>query len=584
MSIRSEFRTELPVPRPNPLRWQSMARRAQTAIAAAAALLCAAAGFLPQHFRAGRVLEWKLRDAHVLLTPPRAPENILIVSIDESATEAFPEPLLFWHNYYARAIERLAAAGARVTALDMVFAIPVESYAPGLDARLAAAIAQAEPAMPVLLGTAPLARQKEQERAVPANLLAASLGRLVDVALIPDEDDFIRRVELEPPGQPPALALAAAEILAGRRLPRPAGPMEIRHAGPAGTVARIPLNELLAADDQRLRSLAHEKIVLIGADLPFDRHATPYYAFRPGHPANTAGVEIHASAIATLLDGNWRSEAPAWVRLLAQFLAAFGAVLLAWRFRGRRLVIFLLLWTFASAAAGHAAARSGWWLSQTGLALGLAGGAIAGLIAARRLLREAVHAYAGAEVARAAAESGSLAPEARLVRATVLFTDARGFSSWGENRSPAEIAAGLSSYLGALAEIAARHGGTVNKLSGDGMLVLFLEDGGPGHAARAIAAAREMLAAPGELRTSAGIHTGELILGVVSAGGKLEYTALGDAVNIAARLEQLNRETGTQILISEAARAEAGLTARPVGCFLVKGRRAPVDACTLEER
>jgi adenylate cyclase len=92
-----------------------------------------------------------------------------------------------------------------------------------------------------------------------------------------------------------------------------------------------------------------------------------------------------------------------------------------------------------------------------------------------------------------------------------------------------------------------------------------------------------MLAAPGELHTSAGIHTGELILGVVSAGGKLEYTALGDAVNVAARLEQLNRETGTRVLISEAARAEAGLTARPAGCFLVKGRRAPVDACTLEE-
>jgi len=115
------------------------------------------------------------------------------------------------------------------------------------------------------------------------------------------------------------------------------------------------------------------------------------------------------------------------------------------------------------------------------------------------------------------------------------------------------------------------------------MLVLFLEETGADHAVRAVAAVREMLTVEGELRTSAGIHTGEVVLGVIGSGGKLEYTALGDAVNVAARLEHLNREAGTRVLMSGAVVEEAGLTARAAGCFLVKGRRAAVEAYTLEE-
>lgn len=566
---------------PNSLSWQSMLRRTPAALAAVSGLVCALAGFLPLETRAGRVIEWKLRDAHVLFTPARTPANLLIVATDEAATEAFPEPLLFWHRHYAEAIERLAAAGARVIALDMVFAIPVEPWAPGLDARLAAAIARAEPATPVLVGTAPLARQKEQERAVPANLLAASLGRLVDVTLTPDEDDFVRRLPLVNPDGLPSLALAAAGLYLGQPVdPRPAAQLEIRHAGPAGSIARVSLKELLAADEQRLRALAHGRIVLLGADLPFDRHATPYYAFRPGQPANTAGVEIHASAIDTLLTASWPREALLPLRLALQFLAAAAAFLLTWRLRGGRLAGSLLLLTLATALTAHAAARAGWWLSQSGLVLALAGGAVLGVAAGRRLMREAVRRYAAPAVADAVAATGQLHPPARRATATVLFTDLRGFTAWCESRSPGEVAAGLNAHISTLAAIVQRHGGEVNKLTGDAMLALFLDGS---HAARAVAAAREILAAPTELPVSAGLHTGDVVLGAIGGGGKLEYTALGDAVNVAARLESLNRETGTRLLLSEATRAAAGLTARPVGCFLMKGRRVPVEACTVEE-
>lgn len=248
-------------------------------------------GWLPGEFRAGRVVEWKMRDAHVIATGARVPAEVVLVTVDEAATEAFEEPLLFWHGYYAEAIERLAAAGARVVALDMVFGVPVERWAPGLDPRLAgAAMAAEDRGTAVLVGTASLGRQKQEERAVGLNMLAASLDRLVDVALVADEDDFVRRVQLVNEEGRRALSLAAAEAYLGRAARRPAGGvMEIRHAGPAGTVKRMSLKEALEAEAGVLKEWAGGRIVLIGADLPMDRHATPYYAFRTGIPANTAG-------------------------------------------------------------------------------------------------------------------------------------------------------------------------------------------------------------------------------------------------------------------------------------------------------
>lgn len=558
-----------------------MLRRTPAAVAAVSAMVCALAGLAPTQTRAGRVVEWKMRDAHVLLTPVRAPREVLLVTVDAAATEAFQEPLLFWHARYADAIDRLAGAGARVIALDIVFAVPVEAYAPGLDARLAAAVARAEPGTPVLLGTAPLARQKEQERAVPVNILAASLGRLTDVTLTPDEDDFVRRFAPVNREGVPSLALAAAQTYLGRPVrTTPGEEVEIRHAGPAGTVERISLRDLLSAPAEEVAVRARGRIVLIGADLPFDRHATPWYAFRPGQPANTAGVEVHASAAATLLAGWFRREAPWGMRFAAQMAFAFAGFWLTRRQRGRALVALLGLLTVVTLAGGHAAFRAGWWFSQTGLLVAMAGGAVMGLAAGRWLLREAVRRYAAPAVAEAVASSGSLHPPARRIEATVLFADIRGFSAWCETRTPSEVAAGLNAHFDSLAAIIQRHGGEVNKFSGDAILALFLEGD---HARRAIEAVREALAAVLPFPVSAGIHTGELVLGVIGGGGKLEYTALGDAVNVAARLEALNRETATRVLISETTATAAGLTGRPVGCFLVKGRRAAVEACTLKE-
>lgn len=158
----------------------------------------------------------------------------------------------------------------------------------------------------------------------------------------------------------------------------------------------------------------------------------------------------------------------------------------------------------------------------------------------------------------------------RAAIATVLFSDMRGFTSWAEHRPPEEVLAFLNVLQGALADQVHQHGGMVDKFLGDGMLAVFGTTGASGnHARAALDAATGMLDAvarmnreipeAAELRIGVGIHTGEVVVGILGSGAKMESTILGDTVNTAARLESLTKERGVSLLVSgEAARAIGG--------------------------
>jgi adenylate cyclase len=170
---------------------------------------------------------------------------------------------------------------------------------------------------------------------------------------------------------------------------------------------------------------------------------------------------------------------------------------------------------------------------------------------------------------------------------TVLFSDIRGFTSASERDRPEAIVAQLNQYFSRMVEILFRHHGTLDKFMGDGVMALFgapLDD--PDHAEHAVAAALDMVAALAELNHTwtaegrppfeigIGINTGEMIAGNIGSEAIMSYTAIGDAVNLGARLESLNKEYGTRIIISEATRAllRRPYPLRPLGDALVKGR------------
>src|SRR2546427_6842977 len=172
---------------------------------------------------------------------------------------------------------------------------------------------------------------------------------------------------------------------------------------------------------------------------------------------------------------------------------------------------------------------------------------------------------------------------------TVLFSDIRGFSTLAEQLPAREVAGILGRHLAAMADIVIEHGGTIDKFAGDGVMAVFgAPDPMPDHAERALLCACAMqvkqhevngqLEADGlpALGVGIGVNTGTVIAGTVGGGGRLEYTVLGDAVNLAQRL-QAEARPGEVLAARSTAEAAPGVPTRSIGLVEVKGRREPVD-------
>ena len=177
-------------------------------------------------------------------------------------------------------------------------------------------------------------------------------------------------------------------------------------------------------------------------------------------------------------------------------------------------------------------------------------------LAEREQIRAALGTYVDPEVAeRILAEGTSLAGEE--VEVTVMFLDVRDFTGFAERSSPADVVATLNRMFELAVPILGEHGGHVDKFVGDGLLAVFgTPDAARRPRASALAAALEIAAAVqeafgDELRIGIGVNSGPVVAGNVGGGGRLEFSVIGDAVNVAARVEAATRQTGDTILLSE---------------------------------
>jgi adenylate cyclase len=183
------------------------------------------------------------------------------------------------------------------------------------------------------------------------------------------------------------------------------------------------------------------------------------------------------------------------------------------------------------------------------------------------------------EVLESVIEAGGVPLDGESREVTVMFSDLRGFTRYSQGRDPQGVVRELNEYFDEMVGCVLRNGGMVNKYIGDGMLALF---GAPvhhaDHARRAVICAQEMVARMDALnqrreaakmdpwRIGIGIHTGEVVVGFVGARDKkMEYTANGDTVNVASRIEGLNKEFKTQILMSAATRDRLGADIATIG-------------------
>lgn len=209
----------------------------------------------------------------------------------------------------------------------------------------------------------------------------------------------------------------------------------------------------------------------------------------------------------------------------------------------------------------------------------------------REFLRETFGRYVPEEVAKVIlANRGMLLPQRRY--ATILYTDIAGFTTICEGMAPERVVAMLNEYFSALVEVTHRYKGVVTQFQGDALLAVYnipIEDAN--HATDAVLSALEIRKVVSQRRfgdgiklpTRIGVNTGTVVAGAVGAGNRLSYTVHGDAVNVAARLEQMNKKMGTTILVSDYTRelVRKDIRFERLGKMEIRGKTEPLIVYTV---
>jgi adenylate cyclase len=364
----------------------------------------------------------------------------------------------------------------------------------------------------------------------------------------------------------------------------------IDFVGGPGTVTAIPAGPLVALARSGVKGDADNpfrgKIVLVGATFPESRDLYPT-------PVGLmAGVEIHANIIETLLSRRTLLPPPLGLNLAVLAAACLAVALLsAWLRPLWVAVASAGLIALFAAVSYEAYARGGYWLDFVAPVTGMLAYLQGARMVARRRLRRTFGEFVSPEVvARVARDGATLGGELRTV--SVLMSDVRGFTTMAERLPPAEVSETMNEYFTAMVDVILAHRGMVQDFIGDGILAVFgapLDDAD--HPMQAVRSALGMQAALDRLNArwkaagrsplaiGAAVHTGPVFAGYLGSPRKKKYGVLGDTVNTAARIEGLNRELGTTILVSGAARAVLGdrVTARERGALPLKGKAEPVE-------
>jgi adenylate cyclase len=535
--------------------------------------------------------------------PPAETQRTVVVGIDDLALERFPEPLVLWHRYFAGLIDAAAAAGADAVGLDVIPSISLDSLAPELDAELFRALRGAGSAgTPVILGY-----DAGEEGLLPHRKFRFAASGLGYLNFWPDADGVIRRYRTyltNPQGERKNLALGLAvlpkqaveqlgevpqELLVGYQNPLP----------PVYSLAEV-FDRQQQGDSAWLEERLRDKLVLVGITAPklHDRHPAP---LANGDTGLLHGIFVHALAIDTLLAGQ-RIEGPEPRLATALFLLiAIGSGLLAMLLPPLRAAGVIGMAALVGYAAIHFAFSRLLWLPASPLLAALLVPALlSGLVRyveeyrQFRTLQRYFQSYVNTEVMQEIIDHPEqLGFQGKHVEATVMFTDIRNFTTLSEHLPPEQVVEGLNRYFSAMTGTVIEAGGYLNRYLGDGILAIFgapapLPESGAPAAVRSAMRMREELErlnrealfpGVGELRIGIGIHTGAAIVGNIGCFEKMDYSIIGDTVNLASRIESKTKEYGVQILLSEATYrlVESMVEVRQVGTAHVKGREQGVE-------
>lgn len=501
----------------------------------------------------------------------------------------------------ARALTALDGMGAKSIGIDILIDQPQDE-----DAELIAAFRGMR--TPTFVAFADTESNQEQLIYEQQQYLEAFLAQLkgsnvrpASIRLETDPDNVARSWPSHPANLPEMLVLSMQ--------PSP------RFKGYAGSIAyRLPRFEDrpvfasypidLFANPEVAPAFAEQirgRHVLIGGDIvDIDQFETPLTA---ATGRLMIGLEVHANLLAQLLDGQMAHEVPRPLLWLIAVLAVIAAVVTAllplpwWGltlFMAGQLLLFVGLpfWLQARGVDTQHLPALGWAVGW-GIAFAATGSAARAVGSQqRRFAQSALGKYLPADIAnQIIQEPDKLALHGERRPIFVVFTDLEGFTKLSHAIEPETVATLLNRYLDMLSDVVLRHGGTIDKFVGDAVVAFWGAPlARPDDGRRAAEAAYAMWQAGEEFRrsvdpalpsigrTRVGLHHGDAIVGNFGGEGRIQYTALGDSMNTAARLEAANKSLETNVLASREAMERSGLDWwRPMGRIVLRGRATPVD-------
>ena len=534
------------------------------------------------------------------------PDDLVIVKIDDVTFDDLNLRWPFPRSVHARAIDRISADGPKAIAYDVQFSQP--SPNPKDDIALRNAISHA--GKPVVLATT------ETDANGGTNLLAPTaagsaqvlkrIGAVPASALFPIDNGKTLRMRYQV-NKLKTFGVVTAGIADDKPV-EPSlfdgKPAWIDYYGPPRTIKSVSLSRVV--QDKLPKGFFHDKVVVIGPTAP---------SLQDLHPTSTtgddlmSGAEIQANAIQNVRRSLPLAEIAGWLDVVLIVLLALLAPLAMIRFGPALTALIALAGGALYVVAAQRAFNSDWIIpvvyplaglvvaTVASLAIETVLGAIDRAVVRDRFARFVPKAVVDDVLARTD-DDLRLGGEERI--ATVLFSDVRGFTTFSESRPPDEVIGILNRYLAEMTDAILAHGGTLVSYMGDGIMAVF---GAPipqdDHADRALSAAREMLGSRldgfnrwmireqgvGEgFRMGVGLNSGSVMSGMVGSDDRLEYTAIGDTTNTAARLEGMTKGTPHQLFVADS--TKESLTADPgdlvfVDEFPVRGREATIKVFSI---
>ncbi len=555
-----------------------------------------------------QTLQLKLADNMYRAEPPN--KDIVIVKVDDKTIEELGEFARWERDIYAQALENISAHNPKVVGFDFLF---FSNRNEETDQQFYDAMLQS-PASVVIgfFGESFLGERGVESTDIQFPIYDERDNiRIASLDILQDEDEVIRRAPLTLHGLETgetydSFSALIARLFLGRELSIPTEDEQMMVNFQVWAEASSTYDSLSFVDayNDDFGSIDPSgKIVLIGpySDSFQDTFLTPLSS-----SFAIPGVEIHANAIQTILEGDFLRYMSPFEKIALMLLLAFGScyVFMFTRIRWSLAFLggFIVIYTVLAPI-----------LFGVGIIVDLVHPYLTVLVAfmavyiyryltefkSKLALKSAFSRYVNPSVADQIAENpDSLQLGGAKKDITVIFTDIAHFTTISEQLSAESLVAFLNEYLEAMSEVIMAEGGTVDKFEGDAIMAFFgAPINQPDHALRAVRAALNMRLRLQELHQKwqkdpvlpggekkplidfrCGISSGQAIVGNIGSAARLEYTAMGDIVNLGSRLEGANKQYSTNVMMSEETlkRVQKEVISRELDLIRVVGKQQPV--------